>query len=81
MATQNQRIVRYLSTGKNLSERFALSNLGVENLRARIDELRAAGFPVYTNTNKNGTTVYRLGRPTREMIAAAYRSLGGRAFS
>lgn len=74
--TQTERITNHLYTGKTLTAQQALRKFGVANLRARIDDLRKAGVPVYNNGGE-----YRLGKPSRLMIAAAYRLLGGRAFN
>lgn len=73
--SQNQRIINFLGKGKTLTAAQAETKFGVLNLRARVDDLRKAGYPVYTN---NGS--YRLGTPSRRMVASAYRLLGGRAF-
>jgi hypothetical protein len=51
------------------------------SIRARVSELRADGFAVYANTrSSDGKTFYRLGTPTREMVAMAYSVMGGQAF-
>jgi hypothetical protein len=74
--TQNERIVSFLGNGSNtLTERQA-RKAGIKNLRARVDELRKAGFAVYNNDGE-----YRIGTPTRRMVQAAYRLLGGSAFA
>ncbi len=74
--SQNQRIINFLSKGKTLTADQAESKFGVQNLRARVDDLRASGYPVYNNGG-----AYRLGTPSRRMVATAYRLLGGRAFN
>lgn len=48
---------------------------------ARITELRAQGYSIYSNTAKNGKTAYRLGRPSRAMVAAAFASQGASLFN
>ena len=48
---------------------------------ARISELRAQGYSIYSNTAKNGKTAYRLGTPSRRMIAAAYAAAGSSVFN
>ncbi len=73
--SQNQRIINFLGKGKTLTESQAYNKFGVMNLRARVDDLRAAGYPVYNNGGE-----YRLGTPSRRMVATAYRLLGGNAF-
>ena len=70
MATKTQRtkLVKRLSSGKNLTVAEASSKFGIKRLAARIHELREEGFPIYTNTvvvkgGKNSgkkVTAYRL---------------------
>lgn len=72
--SQNRAILNYLSKGNTLTAKQA-RKAGVKNLRARVDDLRKAGFPVYNNGGQ-----YRLGTPTRQMIKTAYETLGGSAF-
>ena len=70
MATNTQRtkLVKRLSSGKNLTVTEARSKFGIQRLAARIHELREEGFPIYTNTvvvkgGKNAgkkVTAYRL---------------------
>jgi hypothetical protein len=53
----------------------ARSRFGVQNVSARIDELRKEGNVIYTNTKKledgRKITYYRLGTPTKSMVKAA----------
>lgn len=66
--TQRTRLVKRLSSGKNLTVAEASSKFGIKRLAARIHELREEGFPIYTNTvvvkgGKNSgkkVTAYRL---------------------
>lgn len=78
--TQNERIINWLSSGRSITARQA-STWGVKRLAARVHELRGAGYSIYTNTNSKGTTTYRLGRPSRAMVAAAYQTFGSTLFS
>lgn len=48
---------------------------------ARISELRAMGYSIYSNTAKNGKTAYRLGTPSRRMVAAAFAAAGSSVFN
>lgn len=68
------RILKYLKTGADITENQAKSRFGITNVRARMSELRQAGFPIYLNekTTKSGDTIkaYRLGTPSRLMVAA-----------
>jgi len=78
--TQSQKVLNFLRSGQLLSAKQASGLFGVTSLGKRVSELRANGYAIYTNTAKNGTTVYRLGTPSRAMIAAAYRSAGSSVF-
>lgn len=79
-STQNQRILSFLQNGNTLTAKQARSMFGVTAVGKRISELRAEGHAIYTNTGK-GTTSYRLGRPSRAMVAAAYAVLGSELFN
>ena len=46
---QHAKIVNFLNTGKSLSISYARNKLGVTQLPARVTELRAQGFAIYTN--------------------------------
>lgn len=78
MKPQTQTVLKALQSGKSLTEKQARS-FGVKALRARVCELRQEGYPIYTNTGSKGTS-YRLGTPSRMMVAAAYALLGNKAF-
>ena len=61
-------------TGPQIEARF-----GVGNARSTVSSLRMKGFAIYANQNtdtKGRTkTFYRLGTPSREVVAAGYRAL------
>ncbi len=76
-----QKILNFLSKteGYNtLSAAQARARFGIQNVSARIDELRQEGNVIYTNTRTRGdgtkVSVYRMGRPTKSMVRAALRS-------
>jgi len=82
------KILKYLSKEgpyNTLTVAQARSRFGIANVGARIEELRAEGHCIYTNkkTLDNGKTItfYRLGKPSREMVAMAHAVLGGQAFA
>jgi len=82
------KILNYLSKEgpyNTLTVAQAQARFGISNVGARIEELRAEGHCIYTNKKKlsNGKTItfYRLGKPTREMVAMAHAILGGQAFA
>ena len=61
--TQNDQIVKFLrGTGRELSAAQAESRFGIQNLSARMSELREGGFRVRTRTNTTGKTAYSVSR-------------------
>jgi hypothetical protein len=61
--TQTEFLVSHLrGTGRTLSEAQARSLYGIKNLRARMSELRKAGYRVRTDVNTSGKTVYAVSR-------------------
>jgi hypothetical protein len=85
------KILSYLSKDSaynTLTAQKMQSVFGVANPSATINDLRNEGHAIYLNTriNANGEKVsfYRLGTPTKRMVAsgiAALRSQGERAFA
>jgi predicted transcriptional regulator len=72
------KILNYLSKteGYNtLTVAQARAKFGIQNVSARIEELRKEGHCIYTNTvsRGDGTKVksYRLGTPTKALVRAA----------
>ena len=78
--SQNERLIQYLSTGRTITSTQARSRFGVRNLRARVNDLRNDGFCVYTNRTSTGTS-YRMGTPSRAIVAAAYSKAGSSIFT
>ena len=83
-----QKILNYLSKDNGYNTLTAAqirSRFGITNVGARIEELRAEGHCIYTNkkTLSDGRkiTYYKLGRPSKAMIAAAHALLGAEAFA
>jgi hypothetical protein len=73
-----QKMLNYLTKSEGYNT-FSVAQgrklFGVQNVSARIDELRQEGNCIYTNTvSKNDgskVNVYRLGTPTKAMVKAA----------
>jgi predicted transcriptional regulator len=81
-----EKILNYLSkTGgyNTLSTAQARARFGIQNVSARIDELRQDGHVIYTNTKTRGdgskVSVYRMGTPTKSMVRTALKA--GYSFS
>jgi len=77
--TKTERLLNYLMSGRDITEGQARSRFGIQNLSATASSLRFQGYPVYANRktlgNNHEVTLYRLGAPRREVIAAGYRAL------
>jgi predicted transcriptional regulator len=56
----------------------ARARFGIQNVAARIDELRQEGHVIYTNTKTRGdgskVASYRMGKPTKAMVKAALKT-------
>lgn len=60
---QKEFLVSYLrGTGRELTAVQASSLFGIQNLRARVTELRQEGYRVRTRKNTVGTTNYAVSR-------------------
>ena len=82
MKTLQTKVLNVLKTGKQFTPASIAAQLRTTegSVSARIAELRAEGFSIYSNTTKTGTQAYRLGRPSRAMVAAAYAAFGSQVF-
>ena len=76
-------VLKTLQSGKQFTagQMAGLFRSTEGSVAARITELRAQGYSIYSNTAKNGKTAYRLGRPSRAMVAAAYAAMGSSVFN
>ena len=78
-ATKSSRVLGALQAGESLTAKQIKSRFGVGNARALVSNLRMTGYSVYGNarTNSKGETktFYRLGQPSRAVVAAGYRAL------
>jgi hypothetical protein len=75
--TKTFRVFQALQKGQALTTAKA-KKMGIGNLNAEISRIRQHGFAVYTNrrTAGNGVAVteYVLGKPSRNMVALAYKA-------
>lgn len=76
--TKQERVLEALQRGDQLTAKQIAARFGVANPTATISDLRYAGFSIYTNRHVDNrgrvTTKYRLGRPSRALVAAGYRA-------
>ena len=81
--SQKAKVLAALQSGQELTNKLITAKFKVKNARALISHLRADGYCVYGNTKVNSkgqkTLVFRIGKPNRAMIAAAYSVLGSSA--
>jgi hypothetical protein len=77
--TKAHKLLTALRSGNTYTFSSARKNLGIGNVRAEATRLRQAGFVINTVNRVAGNgvevTEYKLGRPTRELIAAGYRAI------
>lgn len=77
--TKQTRVLEALQSGEELTAKQISARFGIKNPTATISNIRLSGFAVYANkrTNKLGGTFtkYRLGQPSRELVAAGYRAM------
>jgi len=74
MKSKQGRFLTALQKGQNFTEGQVTSRFGIKNVSATVSNLRSQGFCIYANKT-NGITTYRLGAPTRAVIAAGIRAL------
>jgi predicted ArsR family transcriptional regulator len=77
--TKQERLLEALRNGEQLTAAQIKARFGIANPTATVSDLRFNGFAVYANrrTDSNGrtTTKYRLGTPSRAVVAAGYKAL------
>ncbi len=78
--TKTAKVIAALESGAELTGKQISARYGVKNARALISSLRMQGYPVYLNkrvSTYNGETYskYRLGTPSRSVVAAGYQAL------
>lgn len=82
MVSLKSKILSTLKSGKAVSgKQFAARyNTSVTTVGARVSELRREGFAIYNNTKTDSqgrkASFYKIGAPTRRVVAAGYKALG-----
>ena len=82
--SKSERLVQALRKGEQLTAAQIKARFGIANPTATVSDLRLrGGFAVYANehTDTKGrvSVKYRLGNPSREVVAAGYRALAMQA--
>jgi hypothetical protein len=77
--TKQARLTEALLSGEQLTAAQIEARFGIKNPTATISDIRFSGIPVYANQRKNAkgqvVTRYRVGKASREVVAAGYRAL------
>tara|TARA_Y100000004_G_C8835952_1_gene378307 strand:- start:288 stop:602 length:315 start_codon:yes stop_codon:yes gene_type:complete len=77
--SKEQKVLSALQEGRTLSSAQIKAHFGAGNPQAVIQALRFKGYPIYlntvTDTKGRSRNVYRLGTPSRAVIAAGYKAL------
>ena len=77
--TKQARLLEALQSGEQLTAAQIRARFGIANPTATVSDLRFAGFAVYcnrrTDTTGRVTMKYRIGTPSRRVVAAGYRAL------
>ena len=78
--TKQDRVLEALqNTNRGLTAAQIEARFGVGNARSTVSALRMKGFAIYANqstdTKGRTKTFYRLGTPSRAVVAAGYKAL------
>lgn len=83
--TKTNQVLAALKSGEQLTANQIAARYSVGNPHEVIRSLREKGYAIYLNEciNSRGETTqkYRLGKPSRKMVAAAYAVFGNAAFA
>lgn len=77
------KLFQALHSGEQLTEGQITQRFGLKNPRAAVSEIRFQGFAVYGDehfdTKGRRSFKYKIGKPSRKVVAAGYRALAGQA--
>ena len=74
--SKKAKILTLLSNGESVTWKTLRRRFDLQSPRAMVDQLREEGNMVYINQSKQGVS-YRLGTPSKEIIAAGIRKVDG----
>ena len=77
--SKKQKVLNLLSKGDNVAWSTIQTKFELESPRSMIDTLRAEGYMIYGN-RVSGKKYYRMGTPTRAIVAAGIKALYGTPF-
>ncbi len=77
--TKSGKLLAALQAGEKLTAAQITARFGIKNPRATVSDLRFSGYAIYANQHKDTkgreTTKYRLGTPSKRLIAAGYKAM------
>jgi hypothetical protein len=83
--TKQSLLLKHLQAGKAFTAKQIAASFGIAHPASAVRNLREQGYCVYSNTAKlsNGAVAvkYRIGKPSKRMLALAYRVAGTGMFS
>lgn len=78
--SKTQKVINLLNKGNSVSWKTLRNKFDLISPRAMVDKLREQGHMIYVNKSVNGTS-YRVGTPTKAIIAAGIKKLYGTDYS
>lgn len=78
--SKRAKVLNLLSKGQAVSWKTLRTRFDLTSPRALVDTLRAEGNMIYVNKTAKGTT-YRMGQPTKAIIAAGIKKLYGTPYA
>lgn len=83
--SKQAKLLNYLHTGAEVTARQIAGSFGLKNPHDAIHQLRSQGHCIYSNkaTLADGTetTKYRIGKPSKRMVALANLVAGAQLFT
>lgn len=77
--TKTYKLFTALYQGETVTPTVAEQRFGIKNMSAEVSRIRQAGYAVYANSRKSTTgktvTEYKIGKPSRRLVAAGYRAI------
>ena len=83
--SKKETVLNAFAGGEQLTAKQIAARFGVGNPTALVSSLRMDGYPIYLNEGSKDergrvrASRYRLGAPTRAVIAAGYRAMAAQA--
>ena len=78
--SKRQKVLNLLSKGGSVTWKTLRNRFDLTSPRALVDTLRAEGNMIYVNKTAKGTS-YRMGVPTKAIIAAGIKKLYGTPYA